>query len=91
MMETVIKSGSFTQQEITACIRYTKKRWGVRLPEGLKLILERNAQGQIEVTYDPPIARSVYRSTDYLVNDLGKLNSAKRAEHGDKCSHCSEK
>ncbi|MBQ8687501.1 MAG: hypothetical protein IJ512_02980 [Ruminococcus sp.] len=89
MMKTVIKNGTFTQQEIQACILYTKKRWGVRLPQGLKLILERSGNGQIEVTYDPPIARSVYRSTDYLVNNLDKLNSAKRAEHGDKLLHAS--
>lgn len=84
MMQTEIKSGSFTDEEIKRCILYTKKRWGVRLPKNLKLILEKNSDGNIEVTYEPPINRSVYRSTDYLVNDLEKLNEAKQAEYSEK-------
>lgn len=84
MMKTEIRSGSFTEEEITQCIMYTKKRWGVRLPAGLKLILDRTADGNIEVTYDPPINRSVYRSTDYLVNNTEKLNAAKNAEFFEK-------
>ena len=87
MMQTEIRSGSFTDEEIKSCILYTKKRWGVRLPKDLRLILERDPEGNIEVTYDPPIERCVYRSTDYLVNNMEKLNSAKQAEHEEKCFH----
>lgn len=84
MMQTEIRSGSFTDEEIKNCILYTKKR---RLPKNLRLILERDPEGNIEVTYDPPIERGVYRSTDYLVNNMEKLNSAKQAEQNDKCVH----
>ena len=87
MMQTEIRSGSFTDEEIKNCILYTKKRWGVRLTENLRLILERDPEGNIEVTYDPPIERCVYRSTDYLVNNMEKLNSAKQAEQQEKCTH----
>ena len=87
MMQTEIRSGNFTDEEIKNCILYTKKRWGVRLPENLRLILERDPEGNIEVTYDPPIERCVYRSTDYLVNNMEKLNSAKQAEQQEKCTH----
>lgn len=87
MMKTEIRSGSFTEEEITSCILYTKKRWGVRLPKDLKLILDKNPDGSIEVTYDPPINRSVYRSTDYLVNSVDKLNAAKQAEYMEKQVH----
>lgn len=87
MMQTEIRSGSFTDEEIKECILYTKKRWGVRLPKNLKLILDKNADGIVEVIYDPPINRSVYRSTDYLVNNVDKLNAAKQAEHTDKQMH----
>jgi hypothetical protein len=87
MMQTKIKSGTFTPEEIEQCILYTKKRWGVRLPQNLTLVLERTDEGQISVSYDPPITRSVYRSTDYLVTDLEKLNAAKRAEQQDKQFH----
>ncbi len=87
MMQTEIRSGSFTDEEIKNCILYTKKRWGVRLPKNLRLILERDPEGNIEVTYDPPIERCVYRSTDYLVNNMEKLNSAKQAEQQEKCTH----
>ncbi|MBQ8724059.1 MAG: hypothetical protein IJY74_00120 [Oscillospiraceae bacterium] len=87
MMQTEIRSGSFTDEEIKNCILHTKKRWGVRLPKDLRLILERDPDGNIVVTYDPPIERCVYRSTDYLVNNMEKLNSAKQAEHNDKCMH----
>ncbi|MBQ8513836.1 MAG: hypothetical protein IJ496_00375 [Ruminococcus sp.] len=90
MMQTVVRNGTFSQREIQDCILYTKKRWGVRLPKGLTLILERSENGDIQVTYDPPIERCVYRSTDYLVNDLGKLNSAKQAEHRDKQFHAAD-
>lgn len=84
MMQTEIKCGNFTDEEINRCIMYTKKRWGVRLPKNLKLILEKNSDGNIEVTYEPPVNRSVYRSTDYLVNDLEKLNAAKQSEYSEK-------
>ncbi len=87
MMQTEIRSGSFTEEEIKGCILYTKKRWGVRLPKNLRLILDRSNDGSIEVTYDPPIERCVYRSTDYLVNNMDKLNAAKQAEHENKCIH----
>ncbi|MBO5226538.1 MAG: hypothetical protein J6B17_00460 [Ruminococcus sp.] len=87
MMQTEIRRGSFTDEEIKGCILYTKKRWGVRLPQNLKLILSRSSEGNIEVTYDPPIERVVYRSTDYLVNSLEKLNSAKQAEQREKYMH----
>ncbi len=87
MMKTVIQRGNFSQEEISSCILYTKKRWGVRLPEHLTLILEKTPEGQIQVSYDPPIERCVYRSTDYLVNNLSKLNTAKHSEQQDKQFH----
>lgn len=87
MMNTEIRSGSFTDEEIRDCIFYTKKRWGVRLPKDLKLILDRDTDGTAHITYDPPINRSVYRSTDYLVNNVEKLNAAKRSEHAEKQMH----
>lgn len=90
MMKTEVRSGSFTDDEIKSCILYTKKRWGVRLPKDLKLILDRNPDGSIEVTYEPPINRSVYRSTDYLVNNVEKLNAAKQAEYMEKQIHSVE-
>ncbi len=87
MMQTVIQNGTFSEEEITRCILYTKKRWGVRLPKDLKLILAKDEAGNIAVSYEPPIERGVYRSTDYLVNDLEKLNAAKHAEQLDKHFH----
>ncbi len=87
MMQTEIRSGSFSDEEIRSCILYTKKRWGVRLPKNLKLILKRSEDGSIEVTYDPPIDRRVFRSADYLVNNMDKLNIAKQSEQEDKCTH----
>lgn len=87
MMHTEIRSGSFTEEEIKDCILYTKKRWGVRLPANLRLILDRSEDGSIQVTYEPPIERCVYRSTDYLVNNISKLNPAKQAEHESKKMH----
>lgn len=87
MMQTEIRSGSFTYEEIKSFIFYTKKRWGVRLPKELRLILDKDADGTVHVTYDPPISRSVYRSTDYLVNNVEKLNAAKLSEHIEKQMH----
>ncbi len=87
MMQTEIRSGSFTEEEIKSFILYTKKRWGVRLPKNLKLILERDESGNAKVTYDPPVDRRVYRSTDYLVNNIEKLNAAKQAEYSQKQTH----
>ncbi len=87
MMQTEIRSGDFTEDEVRRCILYTKKRWGVRLPENLRLILDKDSSGQVQVTYDPPIDRSVFRCTDYLVNNLDKLNFAKQSEQSEKCSH----
>ncbi len=87
MMNTKIRSGSFTDEEIVKFIFYTKKRWGVRLPKDLTLILDKDADGAVHITYDPPINRSVYRSTDYLVNNMEKLNTAKQSEQTEKQMH----
>lgn len=89
-MQVEVKSGVFTPEEIQQCIFLVKKRWGTRLHSGVRLTLERT-DDTVQVTFDPPINREVYRSTDYLVNDLGKLNRGKYAEHTEKQMHLSVK
>ena len=78
MMQVEVKSGTMTKDEIQYYILLVKKRWGTRLPADLRLILEKT-DAEVQITFDPPIDRQVYRSTDYLVNDVQKLNRGKFA------------
>ena len=82
MMQVEVKSGTMTKDEIQYYILLVKKRWGTRLPADLRLILEKT-DAEVQITFD----RQVYRSTDYLVNDVQKLNRGKFAEHADKVMH----
>lgn len=86
MMQVEVKRGTMTETEIQHAILLVKKRWGTRLRADMRLILEKT-DTEILVTFDPPIDRQVFRSTDYLVNDISKLNSGKLAEHTDKVMH----
>lgn len=86
MMQVEVKSGTMTKDEIQYYILLVKKRWGTRLPADLRLILEKT-DTEVQITFDPPIDRQVYRSTDYLVNNVQKLNRGKFAEHADKVMH----
>ena len=86
MMQVEVKSGTMTKDEIQYYILLVKKRWGTRLPADLRLILEKT-DTEVKITFDPPIDRQVYRSTDYLVNDVQKLNRGKLAEQNDKVMH----
>ena len=86
MMQVEVKNGTITEAEIQQAILLVKKRGGTRLQSDMRLILEKT-DTELLVTFDPPIDRQVYRSTDYLVNDIHKLNSGKLAEHTDKVMH----
>ena len=86
MMQVEVKSGTMTKDEIQYYILLVKKRWCTRLPADLRLILEKT-DAEVQITFDPPIDRQVYRSTDYLVNDVQKLNRGKFAEYADKVMH----
>lgn len=86
MMQVEVKSGTMTKDEIQYYILLVKKRWGTRLPADLRLILEKT-DTEVQITFDPPIDQQVYRSTDYLVNDVQKLNRGKLAEQNDKVMH----
>ncbi len=86
MMQVEVRQGELTPDEIQQCILLVKKRWGTRIQSDQRLILEK-METEIHITFDPPIDRQVYRSTDYLVNDVQKLNKGKLAEQTEKVSH----
>lgn len=86
MMKVEVKSGTISPEELQHYILFVKKRWGTRLPADLKLIFEKT-ESEVQITFDPPINREVYRSTDYLVNNIEKLNCGKYAEHTEKIPH----
>lgn len=89
MFDVTVKGGTLPQEEIDAYIFYTKKKYGTVLPENLEIILEVDGD-YVNIRYNPPFLFQTYRSTDYLVNDAGKLNASKYAELQDKVVHTVE-
>jgi hypothetical protein len=83
MIKVTVKGGTLSRAEIDAYIFYTKKKYGIVLPEELEMILEVDGEF-VNISYDPPIMFRAYRATDYLVNDEAKLNDSKLAELHDK-------
>ncbi|MBR1530341.1 MAG: hypothetical protein IJ642_13740 [Oscillospiraceae bacterium] len=89
MFEVTVKGGHLPQEEINAYILYTKKKYGTVLPEKLEIILEVDGD-YVNIHYNPPFRFHAYRSTDYLVNDAGKLNPSKYAELQDRIANTVE-
>ena len=83
MFHVTVKGGQLPQEEIDSYIFYTKKKYGTVLPEQLEIILEVDGE-YVNIHYNPPFQFRAYRSTDYLVNDAGKLNASKFAELQDR-------
>ncbi len=86
MLKITVRGGTLSQPEIDAYIYYTKKKYGTSLPEDLEIILEVDGE-YVNISYNPPIRFHAYRATDYLVNDISKLNASKLAEHQSKVKH----
>ena len=86
MFTVTVKGGTLPQEEINAYIFYTKKKYGTLLPEKLEIILEVDGE-YVNIHYNPPFRFCAYRSTDYLVNDAGKLNASKYAELQDRITN----
>ncbi|MBE6825929.1 MAG: hypothetical protein E7511_03485 [Ruminococcus sp.] len=86
MFRVTVKGGTLPQSEIDAYVFYTKKKYGTVLPDDLEIILEVDGD-YVNISYNPPIRFHTYRATDYLVNDMTKLNDSKRAEHEAKVKH----
>ncbi len=83
MFKVTVKGGTLTQAEIDAYVFYTKKKYGIVLPDDLEIILEVDGD-YVNISYQPPFAFRAYRATDYLVNDAAKLNASKYSELCDK-------
>ncbi len=83
MFKVTVRGGTLSREEIEAYIFYTKKKYGIVLPDDLEMILEVDGDF-VNITYDPPFVFRAYRATDYLVNDAAKLNDSKQAELYDK-------
>ena len=90
MFDITVKGGTLPQEEIDAYVFYTKKKYGAILPEHLEMILEVDGD-YVNITYNPPFELRAYRSTDYLVNDVHKMNASKYAEFQDKVPNTVEK
>lgn len=83
MFKVTVKGGTLSREEINTYIFYTKKKYGIVLPDELEIILEVDGDF-VNISYDPPFVFRAYRATDYLVNDAAKLNDSKRSEMMDK-------
>lgn len=83
MFKVTVKGGTLSREEIDAYIFYTKKKYGIVLPDELEILLEVDGEF-VNISYHPPFVFRAYRATDYLVNDAAKLNDSKRSELNDK-------
>ncbi|MBR1592091.1 MAG: hypothetical protein IJ666_03665 [Ruminococcus sp.] len=85
-MRVNVKGGNMCRQEIDEYIEYGRKKYTGRQISGVDIIIDGEFVDLKFYFSDTDFQRS-YRSADYLVNDMNKINDAKQSEFKDKEKH----
>ena len=72
--------------EIDEYIAYVAKKYAGRQVKGIDIIIDGEFI-DLKVHFDDMAFQRAYRSADYLVNDMNKLNDAKQKEFSEKERH----
>lgn len=88
-MKINVIGGEMCTREIDEYIDYVAKKYTGRQISRLDLIINGEFI-DIKVYFKDMDFQHTYRSADYLVNDINKLNDAKQCEFADKQRHSAE-
>lgn len=82
-MKINIIGGKMNSHEIDEYIKYVSHKYSGRQIKQLDIIIEGNYIN-LKCYFKDTDFQHAYRSTDYLVNNMEKLNDAKQAEFSEK-------
>ncbi|MDE6036110.1 MAG: hypothetical protein K2G36_09405 [Ruminococcus sp.] len=85
-MKINIIGGSMSGQEIDEYIKYVNRKYSGRQIKQLDITIDGDFV-DLKCYFKDTDFQHAYRSTDYLVNDMDKLNDAKQSEFSEKKRH----
>ncbi|MBO5343219.1 MAG: hypothetical protein J6A57_02055 [Ruminococcus sp.] len=88
-MKINIIGGEMGKREIDEYISYAAEKYRGRQIKQLDIIMD-GEYIDLKVYFKDTDFQRAYRSVDYLVNDMNKMNDAKQQEHCDKQRHSAE-
>lgn len=88
-MRINVIGGEMDRREIDEYIKYAAQKYTGRQISGLDIIIDGEFV-DLKVHFKDMDFQRTYRSADYLVNDMEKLNDAKQREFSDKERHKAE-
>jgi hypothetical protein len=85
-MKINVIGGNISQQEIDEYIEYGRKKYVGRQISGIDIIID-GEFADLKFYFSDTDFQHSYRSADYLVNDMNKINDAKQSEFKEKEKH----
>lgn len=85
-MKINVYNGELSPREIDEYVRYGQEKYAGRQIKQLDITLD-GEFADLKFYFRDSDFQRAYRSADYLVNDMTKLNDAKRSEFSDKERH----
>ncbi|MBR6385890.1 MAG: hypothetical protein IKS03_07230 [Ruminococcus sp.] len=85
-MKINVIGGEISRQEIDEYIEYGRKKYVGRQITGIDITLDGDFVN-LEFHFGDTDFQRAYRSADYLVNDMDKINDAKQSEFKEKEKH----
>ena len=88
-MRINVIGGEMDRREIDEYMKYAAQKYVGRQISGIDIIIDGEFVN-LKVHFKDTDFQRTYRSADYLVNDMEKLNDAKQREFADKERHKAE-
>ena len=85
-MKINVIGGEISRQEIDEYIEYGRKKYVGRQITGIDITLDGDFVN-LKFSFGDTDFQRAYRSADYLVNDMDKINDAKQSEFKEKEKH----
>ena len=85
-MKINVIGGELDRRELDEYIAYARRKYVGRQISGMDIILD-GEYADLKVYFSDMDFQRAYRSADYLVNDMDKLNDAKQKEFSEKERH----
>ncbi len=85
-MKVNVINGELSQKEIEAYIKYGEEKYREHQIKSLDITID-GEYVDLKFTFSDTDFQHSYRSTDYLVNSMDKLNDAKQMEFSQKEHH----
>ena len=85
-MKINVIGGEMDRREIDEYIAYVRNKYKGRQVSGIDIVIDGEFI-DLKVHFSDMDFQRAYRSADYLVNDMDKLNDAKQSEFSEKERH----